>query len=146
MDFIVLPYTGAGVIKLGMNQTEVRQILSGKVSEIFRAAERWDVFNDFGIQVHYGSKAPKTAPVCRAIMLGNPENPIFQDRVLLNGASIKELKEWFELIDDSVEVATEGIVSYKFGIYLSTQDYEIFSHQSPESIVVFERGYYDELR
>jgi hypothetical protein len=125
-----------------MTQTEVRQLLNGKVEAFQRGEELWDTFDDSGIQVCYGCQEPYR---CCAVMLYQPANPIFQGWNLLDGTSIEDWRNRLVLIDNAIETVTEGVVSYKFGIYLSTQDYHLFDKEPPESIVVFERGYYDDL-
>jgi hypothetical protein len=126
-----------------MSQAEVRQSLDTHINEFYRLNELWDNFGDIGIQICYGCTQPY---ICRAVMLFEPAKPIFHNCNLLDGTSIEDLRSWLELIDDSVEVATESITSYKFGITLSTQDYQLFNHEPPETVLVFERGYFDDLK
>jgi hypothetical protein len=141
MDFFISSYESVGSIKFGMTQAEIQNILGGGGKNI-DDLEKWDIFHDIGIQVSYGYNQPY---VCRAVMLYEPARPIFQTRNLLDGTSIEKLQDWFALEDPLIEVESDGIITYKFGIYLSTQSYRLFKYEPPESVVVFEKGYYDDL-
>jgi hypothetical protein len=142
MNFIITPYKGAGIIQFGMTRSEIQRLLQNCVKEFDRMGEPWDIFNNLGVQIAYSYDSPYR---CRAIMMEKPANPIFQGRELLNGISIEGLHIWLSSMDDSLEIATEAVTSNKFGIALSTEDYWDLSHEPPTSVLVFERGYYDDL-
>jgi hypothetical protein len=142
MNFVITPYERAGIIKFGMTRSENQRLLQSRVEEFDRMGEPWDIFNDLGIQIAYSYDSPYR---CRAIMMERPANPIFQNRELLDGTSIEDLRIWLALMDNSLEVATEAVTSNKFGIGLSTEDYWDLGHEPPTTVLVFERGYYDDL-
>lgn len=141
MDLLILPYESVGPIKFGMAQTEVHKVLSSKaVVKTGNKLEKADFFHELGIKVCYRRSSPY---FCSALVLYEPSNPIFQDQRLLGAASIGELQAWLESIDDSLEITTEAITSYRYGISLHTPDCEILKHEPPKSITVFEKGYFD---
>jgi hypothetical protein len=72
-------------------------------------------------------------------MVTRPASIYFDDKNLLGGESIKYLGNWFKDSYKSVEITDDGIVVYSLGIYLSTQDFELFGDEPPESVVVFSR-------
>lgn len=142
MEFIIRPYISIGPIELGMSRKEVRETLDARVEEFKKSPTdelTTDAFDELGVYVYY-----KEHDVCEAVEVIPPASPIFQDEELLR-RRFGELREYFKRIDDSIEVDNGGLTSYRFGIGL----YVPFAKNDPdalvEGVIVFERGYYDEL-
>jgi hypothetical protein len=145
MDFIIVSYQQAGLIRLGMMQAEVRHVLGEDGIESRSDRDFWEAFLNHGVQVLYEDVAPYR---CRAIMLHPPAQPIFHGRNLCN-SSIKDLKDWFQLMDESIQLETFGLMSRKLGLQLSCEDYSLFADQPPTSVMIFEPDYvqvWDDLR
>jgi hypothetical protein len=140
MEFTIISYQGAGSIRLGMTQAEVRHFFQKEGREV-RDLEFWESFHVDGVQVCYEDIFPYN---CRAIMLYPPSQPIFHDRNLCN-SPIKDLREWFQSMDESLKADGNGLISRKLGLHLSCESYKLFSAQPPTSVVVFEPGYYDAI-
>ena len=140
MTLDIHPYVGVGPLKFGMSVTDIRNAMNAPVKSFKKSpSSEMDVddFSDLGIHVHYRSPG-----ICEAIELAKPAAPIFQWRDLLN-QPFSKLREWFDGMDENLEVDEAGLTSYKFGIGL----YAPFAEDEPdgqaESVIVFERGYYD---
>jgi hypothetical protein len=142
IDTVIKPYEGVGLIKFGMTKTEVHQILGKAKSEDDYGVEIREYYNDGTIHIFY--RRHEDVPLCRAMEFWEPAAPIFHGRNLLGGTSIEELRVWFELMDDSVEVNLDGLIAYGLGIALSTDSYNLFKDEPPDSVFVFTRGYHDE--
>jgi hypothetical protein len=142
MVFIIEPYSKVGEIKLGMSREQVRVLISSEPT-VVRDLELRDIFHEIGLQIFYDNEPPYFS---RAVMLYKPAKASIISYDLLEEYSIKSLKDIFESLDFKVLVNTEGIEINDLGIFLSTQDYEIFGDEPPESVVAFVQGYYDHLR
>ena len=135
----ILPYRAVAGIQFGMTPAQVREILGSQVRRFKKAPAselEADAFDHLGIQVFY-----KQPGVCEAIELSAPAEPTLQGKSLV-GHSFQTLKEWFQAIDDSIEIDDTGLTSHLLGTGL----YAPFAATSPgepvESVLVFEKGYY----
>jgi hypothetical protein len=135
----ILPYQAVAGIQFGMTSAQVREILGNPMHRFKKTPTselETDAFDHLGIQIFY-----KQPGVCEAIELSAPAEPTLQGKSLV-GQSFQTLKEWFQAIDDSVEIDDTGLTSHRFGTAL----YAPFAATSPdepvESVLVFERGYY----
>jgi hypothetical protein len=147
MDFIINTYEAVGSVRFGMTQAEVHEILGVPSKEIRRSLEISDHFNGSNMQVFYSNA---TLPVCVAVQFIYSPNysselpiPIFREKNLLDGTSLKKLKSWFESMDDSIEVNTDGITAYGLGIGLGSEDSRLFKNKPPQTVIAFVQGYYD---
>jgi hypothetical protein len=150
MDFIINTYESVGSIRFGMTSTEIYRILGNPSASHGGALEVIESFHEFGIQVCYnGNNDPITCVAIQFILdsdrLSHSSKPIFRDKNLLDGTSIEELKDWLESIDTSTEVNVDGVTCYELGIGLGTESYRIFRRRPPQTVIVFSRGYYDNL-
>jgi hypothetical protein len=141
MTFIIEPYYKVGEIKLGMSREQVRILISSEPT-IVHDLELRDIFHEIGLQVFYRNESPYFV---QAVMLYKPAKASIISYDLLEEYSIKSLNDIFESLGFTVSVKTEGIEINDLGIFLSTQDYEIFGDEPPESVVAFVQGYYDHL-
>jgi hypothetical protein len=71
-----------------------------------------------------------------------PADPIFFGHHLLQ-ESFGELLEWFPQIDPEVKIEGDGLTSAKFGVALWADSAEDEPGELVESVMVFERGYYE---
>lgn len=140
IQFKIRPYEGVGSVSFGMSRSEVRRKLESSV-EAFRKSSLSktdaDAFDALGIHVHY-----KESDDCEAVELASPSEPLFQGRQLV-GKPFDELRDWLASLDENLEVDESGLTSYKHGIGL----FAPFAADSPsepvESVIVFEKGYFD---
>ncbi|MBW4630872.1 MAG: hypothetical protein KME30_02880 [Iphinoe sp. HA4291-MV1] len=143
MNLIIEPYKGIGAIKLGMTTEEVRDILvssGGKLETFMKTPTSempTDCFDNLGIHVSY-----KKPGICEAVELFEPAEPVFMGKTLLE-IKFSELEQWFQEIDDEVEIDDTGLISYKFGIGLYSPYASEDPEESVEAVIVFEYGYYD---
>ncbi|RAM53231.1 MAG: ABC transporter ATP-binding protein [Hapalosiphonaceae cyanobacterium JJU2] len=143
MNLIIEPYKGISAIKLGMTREEVRNILIGCGGELQTFMKTptseipTDSFNNLGIHIFY-----KKPGICEAIEIFEPAEPVFMEINLLR-VKFSELKQWFQKIDDEVEIDDTGLTSYKFGISLYAPSASEYPEEAVEAVIVFENGYYD---
>jgi hypothetical protein len=141
MNFVINPYIGIGEIKLGMTRSEVRSTLKSRFESCQRTGDLdipEDFFPELGIFVEYNQ-----SDVCASIQVVTPLDPIWRGKKLLQMPFI-ELAEWFISIDPDIELDETGFTCYKYGIGTYAPDYQEEPDSSPESIIVFTRGYYDQ--
>jgi hypothetical protein len=136
----ITPYEGIGPIRLGMSRAEVRRLLGGA----FRSFKKTpfdevpaDFFDDIGVHVYY-----RRGDVCEAVEVFPPSRPAFRDVPLL-GRPFHELSEWFVSMDAGAEVDESGLTSNLLGIGLYAPAAARDVDEPAESVIVFERGYYD---
>jgi hypothetical protein len=140
MDLVINPYIGIGDLKLGMTQSQIRNILNSNFESFTRnqySEMPEDYFSKLGIFIEY-----KQPGICDSIQVVKPLNPIWRGKQLLN-TPCSELSQWFLEIDPNRELDDTGLISYKYGIGVYAPDYEEEPDCLPESIIVFTRGYYD---
>jgi hypothetical protein len=138
----ILPYQEVAGIRFGMTPAQVREILGNPVSRFKKTSTselETDAFDHLGIQVFY-----KQPGVCEAIELSAPAEPALQGKSLV-GESFQTLKEWFQAIDDSVEIDETGLTSHLFGIGLYAPFAATLSDKPVESVLVFEQRYYSSV-
>jgi hypothetical protein len=141
MIFMIEPYVRAGEIEFGMSQAQVRKLFPDEPI-VAHHQDLWDIYHEIGLQVAFKYEPPH---ICQAVMFYKPANVSVLSYDLLEVNSIKNLKEIFENLNFKLLVNTEGIIINELGVFLSTQDYEIFENEPPESVVAFVQGYYDHL-
>lgn len=142
MDLEIVPFNSIGPIELGMEPDEIHQLFNCKFDGFQSFDEFWEISYDLGLQICYGDVQPF---VCRAVMMEEPANPLFEGRRLLDGSSIEELGNWLKSMDVNLSISTEGVSSNKLGIHLSTQDYSLFRQEPPETVLVFGEEYFNSL-
>jgi hypothetical protein len=150
MDLTIIPYESVGSIKFGMSRLEVRQTLGAFVEQpdepylpegiTQEDVDFVDAFKELGVEVIYERKFPH---VCIAISMYEPAAPIFNGRNLLE-EPIEDSKEWLEAMDGEVEIIIEGVISYRFGIFLQSSYYDECKSDPPNLVGAFIRGYLDD--
>ena len=156
MDFEIVPYQQAGLIRLGMTRLEIRQLFPSLPEEMsysfeenelppgmanLEEIELQDLFDEAGVRVSYDLQPPHQ---CIAISFFKPANPIFRGQFLLR-KKLRESQKWLQSIDESCRVEVDGVYSYKFGICLYSEDIEVLKNKPPVEVTVFTKGYYDDL-
>lgn len=133
MKFEIKPYVGAGVIKFGMDDKIIREILQLEPQK-FKKSPLSEVRSDAYLFCHVYYKENG---VCEAIEFFEPAYVTFQGKALL-GISYEKISSFFKELDGSIEEDETGTISFKYGISIYSSDL-----QSVESVLVFEEGYYD---
>jgi hypothetical protein len=139
MKFNIFPYVGVTSLKFGMTREEVRQQLKSQVNTFVRhkGSEPEDHFDDIGVFVYYNKKQK-----CCAIEMFPPAFPVFHELNLLD-EHFTDLRKYFTNIDPDTKVDEDGLTTYKCGIGLYVPNLKDGEDQLAESIIVFEKGYYD---
>lgn len=141
MELNIISYVSIGPIKLGMTRSEIRNILNSKVTEFTKSQESentTDSFDELGIHVYY-----KDGDMCEAIEVFEPANPTFNGNILV-GVPFMQVRELLQKHDKELSIDTDGIVSIQLGISLYINGVEE-GNEPVEAVMVFEKGYYDEL-
>jgi hypothetical protein len=134
IEFPITPYQSVGPIKLGMKPEEVREAMN---SSIVTA----DYFDKYEISVHYNELNQ-----CSSVLLRPRANPTFRGKNLLNSSSFEKLYQWFKSIDESTILGDIQLVSFEFGISLSTPCIETHGKKRPKDVTIFEEGFFDYLK
>jgi hypothetical protein len=137
MEFVITPFESVGIIKFGMSQEEVRQVLNSVPMKYPTGYvdPYEDYFSELEVRVGYSR-----AKLCQEVDLFPDARPIFRGRNLFS-ESIGRLKDWFESIDGLVEIDSSGVMADRFGIFLYSTDYYLFNDEFPESVSVYEKDY-----
>ena len=96
-----------------------------------------DNFSSLGVFACYDEN-----DLCVAIECTPPAKPILIDISLME-MSMGQLKLWFEQHDKDVEIDFEGLTSYTFGVGIWHPRGFHEPEETPESVIVFKKGYYD---
>lgn len=138
MEFLIKPYVGAGKILLGMTSQQIHAVLQIKPDKFKKFEDDEFDTDDFKwCQVYY-----KKPGVCEAIEFFENANVIINNKTIL-GKKYSEIKAIFERMDDSLEFDAIGLTSLKYGVGVYAPFAEDEPDEPVESVIVFERGYYD---
>lgn len=137
MEFKIEPYFGAGCVKFGMKKEDIRKCFNYQFKEFKKTPISKTLTDDFGIcHIYY-----KTNNLCEAIEFFEGEVLFYEQRLFER--PYEEVCKIFESYDSSLDFNDVGFTSFKFGVGI----FAPFSNDEPdkpiESIIVFERGYYD---
>lgn len=135
MRYIIRPYKGVGNITFGMTSKEIEMCIKEHPEKFMKSKNdlyMTDMYQDFF--VYY-----KVSGECEAIEFINHAQVLFQDIPLFQ-YSYDQVETMFKRIDTELQIDNDGFVSYKYGvgIYAPYKEDNLI-----ESIIVFERGYYD---
>ncbi len=131
-------YVGVDSIKLGIKITDVRKIMNEKPDTSFNKAKMCtDGYLKNSFQVFY-----KEPGVCEAIETYLPTEISFKDKKLL-GEPFNKIRQWFEQEDKNIDIDDAGLTSYKLGIGLYAPAHMENPDCPIESVIVFEKGYYN---
>jgi hypothetical protein len=131
-------YVGVDSIKLGMKIADVRKIMDEDPDTSFNKAEMCtDGYLKNSFQVFY-----KEPGICEAIEAYTPTDITFKDKKLLS-EPFNKIRQWLEQEDDAIDIDNAGLTSYKLGIGLYAPAHMENPDCPIESVIVFEKGYYD---
>jgi len=138
MEFKITSFKGAGNLHLGMTSSEIEKIV-GIAPKKFKKY----IFDKFDTDAYEGFFVYFKEPgIAEAIEFNNKSTILFNEENLF-GKSFGELKEYFQSIDDDLELESTGLTSNKFGIGIFAPYAESQPEDKPEGIIIFEKGYYD---
>lgn len=139
MEFKVVPYKSVGAIKFGMKSNDISNII-GRIPEHFRRDYKSKNFDDKydGFYVYYDENGK-----CVAIEFYAPSKVIYNSINILE-SSYNELNTFFSEIDTELECTKAGFTSYKLGLGVYAPFAAVNPEYNPESVIVFQEGYYDD--
>ena len=138
MKYEIFKYKGFNNVKFGTSRAELHRLL-GEPLDSFRKTpfEVFDTDNYDNFFVYY-----REPDVVEAFEFFGEIDLLYQGYSLLK-TSILELFEVFKKIDDNLEIDETGFVSYENGVSVYLPGWEENGDMVPESILIFEKGYYD---
>jgi hypothetical protein len=140
LDLTIKPHIGIGDIEFGLHRKTIRQKLTTEFSSFKKAPSSvvlTDYFPSLGLFVAYNKN-----DLCEAVECASPAKPILSGISLME-MSMGELKLWFEQHDKAVDIEFEGLMSYAFGVGIWHPVGFDEPEETPESVIVFRKGYYD---
>ncbi len=141
MIFNIKPYHSVGNIELGMTRDNIRDIL-GTTYKSFKRNQfdemPCDHFDALGFFVYY-----KTSGTVEALEFYPPVKLFFKEKSLFD-LSYSELKEFLLQKDPDLDIEEDySLTSYKLGIGVYTPNADEDPSLPVESIIVFEKNYYE---
>ncbi|MGR5280809.1 ABC transporter ATP-binding protein [Photobacterium damselae subsp. damselae] len=140
MYFLITSFAGAGSLKFGMTPDEVRSLLGANFKSFKRMPNSefpCDYFESLGVFVYY-----KLPGVVEAIEFADPAAPEYENNNLLK-LSFDDLKKILLGKDKKLEVESDSLTSHSLGIGVYAPDADEDPSLPVESIIVFEKDYYD---
>ncbi len=140
MRFPIVSYESVGPLRFGMRLRQIEECL-GKKADVFRGfgdsklaralLENTGVFVDFVYP-----------DVSVAYELALPAKPCLEQRSLLE-ESADSLFAWLKSIDANWRQYDCGIMYFSLGISIYAPNFDDEPNVPPESVLVFDRGYWD---
>jgi len=140
MKFEISSYIGVGPIMFGMTAEAVRSTLDCAYKEFKRgpfAKTTTDAFQPLGIFVYYTIDRK-----CNAIEMARPAQPFYAGHELISG-SFGKIFDLIRGFDSEVKTNESGLTSFALGIGLYAPGCGKDRLAPVESIIAFQRGYYD---
>ena len=140
MIFQIIPNVGAGPIRFGMTQAEVRRAVGNQATPFMKApssAHPTDAFRGEGLQAFY-----KVTGFCEALEFGSPSKPMLDGNVLL-GMPFYQAEQLIRRLDPLTTKDENGLRSLRLGVALYAPSHGEDSSAEVEGVFVFEPGYYD---
>ena len=140
MKFEICPYVSVGPIMFGMTAEQVRSILGCAYKEFKRgpfAKTITDAFQPLGIFACYDIDRK-----CNAVEMVLPAQLLYNGRELLGG-SFDKIFDLIYSFDSEVKADKDGLTSFALGIGLYAPGCAKDGLLRVESIIAFQRGYYD---
>jgi hypothetical protein len=131
----IIPYTSVGSLKLQMTSEEISAQLNEEPRRFKHEEEETlsDHYKKADVHVHYNHNG-----TCTAIELVDEATPEINGIRFLNMPAKKAKKILNELDDHIIEIS-DTFISNSLGISL------YIPYEKVETVLVFEKGYYDEL-
>jgi len=140
MNLQISPYEGVGPIKLGMTQDEVRKAVGTDFKLFMKGSTSAMPTDDFiGTGIHVFYRKPG---LCEAVEMFSPASPTFRGYRLI-GIPFSQLATYFRQEDQSTEIDAGGLTSQLLGVGLYVPFLKESQDSSVESVIVFEKGYYN---
>ncbi|TDN37131.1 hypothetical protein E4631_07205 [Hymenobacter sp. UV11] len=139
MTWEIHSYEGAGQIVFGAQREIIRKFFDEKPSAFERGStEPTDYFQAAGVFVIYDENG-----ACAAVEFASPAVVSWQNKQLFP-LPLGELLNFVREQDAELEEDESGFTSYKNGVGCYTEDAEKLEEPA-ETIICFQRGYYDGL-
>lgn len=138
MNLEITSYVGAGCLKLGMTRNDIRKCFDSQGKELKKTPFSETLTDDFGYCHVYYNKEDK----CEAIEFFETATIIFKGQLLI-GEPYSNIKKTFKVIDKTIKFDETGFTSIKYGFGVYAPFAEDEPNESVESVILFERGYYD---
>jgi hypothetical protein len=141
MDFEIETFVGAGPIRFGMTEHEVRRVLPGPLRSFKRTPKvsvPSDHFTELGVIVNY-----RKPGIVNFIEFSRPSNPIFRG-VALFDEPLDRARSFLQSQDSKLEIDSDGFTSHLLGlgVYALMPDPEEGEQGEMVSVIAFERGYF----
>jgi hypothetical protein len=138
MRYDIISYAGAGNLRLGMTIVEIESLCGASLKKIRRGSDEGlltDAYPEFF--VYY-----KKPGLCSAIEFHKPAAVFFNGVNLLDEPYARVL-DAFKKLDKNISIDKDGLTSNKLGIGLYSPSFKEVPSLPAESVIIFERGYYD---
>lgn len=139
---LVDPYKSVGNLSFTDDREKTRALLNEEfeagMKEFGSYKDYYDYFKDSGLFVYYNEEGGVNA------FEFFEANPIFNGIDLL-AEPYQKLVTMFKLLDAELVVEYDGFTSFKLGIGANTNDDTESESAMPEAIIIFKKGYYDEI-
>jgi hypothetical protein len=140
MDIEIKPLQGVAGINFGSPIDTVRKYFGVDYKSFRRAPTSvmpCDYFEPLGVFAYYALPG-----LLEAIEFVLPANPGFMKINFLE-TPFEEIKKILLAHDPDLEQSDDGLTSYKLGIGVYAPDADENPNLPPESVIAFEKGYYD---
>lgn len=137
-NYNIEPYVGVDGLKLGMTAMQIEALHGEPSGKIKRGSDPGllsDAYTDFF--VYY-----KNPGICQAIEFHKPARVLFENHNLLEEPYLR-IVEHLQQLDSEIIIDDDGLTSYKLGIGIYAPSADGDPTYVAESVIVFERGYYD---
>ncbi len=140
MDFNVEPLIGAGQLRFGMSQDEIRRQMASPYKSFLKSLSSkmpTDSFLEDAVHVFYTDGGN-----CEAIEFYAPSRVMLKSRNLL-GVPYSEVKYLVSELDENLDEDSAGFSSHLLGVAVYAPSCEEYPDDPTESVLVFKKGYYD---
>jgi hypothetical protein len=140
MEWNIIPNKGIGAIDFGLTREIIRSLLDAPVESFNKSKKAkiaTDSFKNLGMFVYY-DKHDK----CEAIEFYTPASPRFHGEDLFK-LGFEKFNKMLLTLDKELEEDEVGLTSKKLGIGCYAPDKEDDINCLIESIIIFDKGYYD---
>jgi len=138
LKFKITSYVGAGCITFGMTRDSVRKYFDNKFREFKKTPCSETLTDDFELcHVYYQIQG-----TCEAVEFFGEAEVVFNDKKII-GRAYSEIKDMFQKIDELLDINDAGFTSFKYGIGVFAPFALDEPNEPIESVIVFEKDYYD---